>query len=1073
MSKKQYWKGLEELNPSVQFQESVANEFREELPFEDISSIATAPTSRRDFLKYLGFTTAAATLAASCEMPVRKAIPYAIKPENVTPGVPLMFASTYVDGGETVPVLVRTREGRPIKIEGNTDSTLTQGATTARVQGSVLGLYDAARLKFPMIDGKEARWESVDKMVTDALATMNGGNVFLVTSSINSPSSLNAVSIFLQKYPGAKHVQYDAMSYSGMLDANLSSFGKRAIPAYRFDTAKVIVSIGADFLGTWISPEIYAKQYSKGRKVSAKNPVMSKHYQIEGMMSLTGGSADERYTCKPSQFGAVASGILNALNGGSANVSPTINKAITKIAADLNANKGAALVVCGSNDANVQILVNAINNAIGAYGTTISMAVNNNTKQGNDHDLNGFAEALKAGQASAVFFYDCNPAYDSRHAKTIADNLAKAKLSVSFNDRLDETTEKCKIAAPSHHWLESWGDAESHTGYLSLIQPTIAPLFKTRAWEESLLKWSGNNTSHYDFVKALWIARLGSQEAYDKALQKGIIEPETMPMAGATFAGNVADATSKIAAAKAGMEVVIYEKIGIGRGASWSNNPWLQEMPDPISKCTWDNYVIMSPNKARELKAEHTDLNEVEREKFVFTLKANGTSIDLPVLVLPGVHDDVVAVAVGYGRSKGVGRAADATDANNGTGKNVYPLLGADASGNTSYSTSVEVSNTGKKYPLAITQTHYNYHSDRPIVHEFTLKEFSSNPMELFNERKHHLEHFTHSWEGGAHGGHDEHKAGGEHEAHAPSGTPGATKTEEDWQEAYRVNGTLYPNHEALGLKWGMSIDVNACTGCGACTIACQAENNISVVGKKQVMLVHDMHWIRIDRYFSGDPKNPDSIQTLFQPMLCQHCDNAPCENVCPVNATNHSSEGINQMAYNRCIGTRYCANNCPYKVRRFNWRDWNEADCFADNKYEDGRRDDMNNDITRMVLNPDVTVRSRGVMEKCSFCVQRLQGAKATAKKEGRVLRDGEASTACMTACPTDAIVFGNVNDTESGIYKLRYEEQKERVFHVLEDIHTLPNINYLSKIRNADEVMSQPKEHHAEAAHAEEKHS
>jgi len=560
MSKKQYWKGLEELNPTPEFQKSVADEFREELPFESIESIATAQTSRRDFLKYLGFTTAAATLAASCEMQVRKAIPYAIKPENVTPGVALTYASTYVDGGETIPVLVRTREGRPIKIEGNNESSLTKGATTARVQGSVLNLYDATRLKYPMVDGKEASWDVLDNKVIGELSGLGGSAVYLVTSTINSPSSMEAVKLFQQKYPTAKHIMYDAISYSGMLDANMTSFGKRALPTYRFDQAKVIVSIGADFLGTWLSPEIFSKQYAMGRKISAKNPTMSKHYQVEGMMSLTGGNADQRYTCKPSEYGAVALALLNALSGSSSNLSASLNEAVKKMAADLNANKGNALVVCGSNDANVQTVVNAINNAIGAMGTTVSFGATNNTKQGNDKDMNALAEAMKAGQVGAVMFFDCNPVYDNNNGKALVEGLKSVKLSVSFNDRLDETTQLCKVAAPSHHWLESWGDAEAFSGYYSLIQPTISPLFKTRAWEESLMKWSGNTISHADHVRNYWIAKLGGQTAYDAALQKGVIEPETMAMAGASFAGNVNDAVTKLPSTKDGFELVIYDK---------------------------------------------------------------------------------------------------------------------------------------------------------------------------------------------------------------------------------------------------------------------------------------------------------------------------------------------------------------------------------------------------------------------------------------------------------------------------------------------------------------------------------
>ncbi len=1062
MSKKQYWKGLEEINPSKQYTETVANEFREELPFEDIASIAEAPTSRRDFLKYLGFSTAAATLVASCEMPVRNAIPYAIKPENITPGIALSYASTYVDGGEAVPVIVKVREGRPIKIEGNKESKLSKGATTARIQASVLNLYDATRIQRPVVNGKAVdTWEEVDKAVASAMTAAGTQPIYLITSTVNSPSALQIIKEFTTKNSNVKHIMYDAMSYSGALNANVASFGKRAMPAYNFENAKTIVSIGADFLGTWLSPEIFAKQYAQGRKIDVKNPSMSKHYQFEGIMSVTGANADERYTCKPSQYGAVALALLNAINGTAAAINPTLNEGIKKAATSLVATKGNALVVCNSSDANVQTIVNAINNAIGAIGTTMSIATSNNTKQGNDADVLAFETALKNNLVGGVIIYDCNPVYELANGAAIADKIKSLKVSISLNDRLDETSSVCNIVAPSHHFLESWGDAEPHSGFISFMQPTINPLFKTRQWQDSILKWTGSATSYADYFKTYWTAKLGGQEGLDKALQAGVIEPETMSMGGSFSAASVATATSAIASIKTSAagspELVVYEKVGIGRGGAWSNNPWLQEMPDPITKCTWDNYVLMSPKRAKDMGAELTDLNEVDANKKVFTIKANGVTTELPVLVLPGIHDDVIGIATGYGRAKSVGKAAA------DTGKNIYPVMVADASGTrTNYASSVELANTGKNYELAITQTHHSYEG-RPILHEFTLEEFKKNPLELYNERKEEFEHFTHNYDE-AHAG--EHGA----EKHAGEETK-AGELDKDWQEEYRKNGTLYPHHDSLGLKWGMAIDLNSCIGCGACTIACQAENNVSVVGKKQVLIVHDMHWLRIDRYFSGNPDNADSIQTVFQPMLCQHCDNAPCENVCPVNATNHSSEGMNQMAYNRCIGTRYCANNCPYKVRRFNWRDFNGGDSFADNLYEDGRRDDINNPITRMVLNPDVTVRSRGVMEKCSFCVQRLQSAKATAKKQGRVLADGEAVTACQTACPTEAIVFGNVNDKNSMIYKVRNETQKERVFHVLEEIHTLPNVSYLSKIRNTDvaigrehdEVETELKKEHA----------
>ncbi len=1078
MSTKKYWRGIEEINPSEEYLKKVNNEFEESssIPFADVENIETATTSRRDFLKYLGFTTVAATLAASCEMPVRSALPYAIKPEDVTPGVPLHYASTYVDNGEVIPALVKVRDGRPIKIEGNTDSKLFGGTTNARMQASVLNLYDAARLQSPLLDGKKASWGEVDKKVKEQLT----GNIYLISSTINSPSGKDLISKFLGS-TGAKHVQYDAISYHGILEANAADFGKRALPMYRFDNAKTIISLDADFIGTWGNSALNAKQYGAGRKISAKNPNMSKHIQFEGIMSLTGANADDRYVCRPSEIGSIAVALLAALNGSTPNAgSEYLNKAISKAAKALTSGNG--LVVCGSNDKNVQSVVNAINSKIGAYGSTISWANENESKRGNDVDMKEFADALMNGSVNAAIFLDCNPVYEHPLGGKLAEKIKSLKLSVALTDRKDETAAVCNVVAPVHHYLESWGDAESFSGYVSFIQPTINNLFDTRQWQQSLMTWGGVEGNWYDYYQNYWTSKVGGQKAFDEALQFGLLEPTEMSMTGGA-AGSADAAIAAIAfmpkAVAADVEMVIYQKVAIGHGGVWSNNPWLQELPDPISKCTWDNYVMMSQNMAKKYGAEWNDLNEVEREKKVVSIKAKGGTVELPVLVIPGMHDNVIAVATGYGRAEGVGRAA-----NNGqevTGVKVSHLAEVSTAGSILYNIAkVDVSTTGKTYPLAVTQTHHSY-NERPILYEYTLEEFKKNPNELAEERKHHLSHYTAADGVNAHGeeGHKENHATAD--AHGAENGHGheenSAHSEEDWQDAYRDNGTLYhmdqhPNH---GIKWGMSIDLNSCTGCSACTIACQAENNISVVGKERVMKVHEMHWMRIDRYFSGDVEDATSIQTVFQPMLCQHCDNAPCENVCPVNATNHSSEGINQMAYNRCIGTRYCANNCPYKVRRFNWRDFNGGDSFVHNLYEDGRRDDINNNITRMVLNPDVTVRSRGVMEKCNFCVQKLQTAKREARKEGRVLADGEAKTACQMACATGAITFGNVNDKSSEIYKLRNTEQKERLFYTLEEIHTLPNVNYLSKIRNTDHVEGRaPKqghgasEHHNENTHA-----
>ncbi|MCD6062923.1 MAG: 4Fe-4S dicluster protein [Flavipsychrobacter sp.] len=1054
MSQKQYWKGLEELNDSTAHKDVVDNEFKESLPFEVSDKFLDAATPRRDFLKFLGFSTVAATLAASCEMPVRRAIPYAIKPEDITPGVPNYYASTYVDGGDYCAIVIKTRDGRPIKIEGNERSSITRGGTSARVQASVLNLYDKTRLRQPHAAGQEATFEAIDRRVMEGLASAQG-QAYLLTSTIISPTTKEIITQFIGKYPNVKHVVYDPMSYSGMLLAAEAATGKRALPSFRFDVAKTIVSLGADFLGTWLSPIEFAKQYSVGRKLSAKNPVMSKHYQVESLHTITGAKADHRATCKPSEMGAVAVALYNAINGTApAFANKNLNNLIVKAANDLKAGNG--LVVSGSNDVNVQTVVNAINAAIGANGTTVNWALTNNTKQGVEADLVAVMNAMEAGQVGTLLVHGVNPAYDFAFGQKFAAAMKKVPVTVSFADRMDETAQLCTYVVPDHHFLESWGDAEPKPGYYSLMQPGIAPLFKTRAFQDSLLTWAGATTTYADYWKQYWMGKVGGQENFDRALQDGVIEPAgEMAVGGGAAAGNVAGAIAAIAAQKpaAGMELVVYQKISIGHGGSWSNNPWLQEMPDPITKATWDNYVCVSPKKAKELGEELTSITEVVNAKRLLKVKANNVEMELPMVVVPGMHNDVVAIAVGYGRNEKVGRAA----AN--TGKNAYPFIAFN--GQTyNYSSPATIEKGAGTYDIAITQTHHSYEG-RPIIREYTIDEFRKDPGQLFKARENEIGHYSHlAWvtpEGhGAEGAHGEAHAAPHGPAAADHSAGVTAEGVKSLDEGFRENGTLYPNFEHPGIHWGMSIDLNSCIGCGACVIGCQAENNISVVGKKYVLKSQEMHWLRIDRYFSGMPEDPDTIQTVFQPMMCQHCDNAPCENVCPVSATNHSSEGLNQMAYNRCIGTKYCANNCPYKVRHFNWMDWNGADCFEDNLYEDYRRDDMNDDQTRMVLNPDVTVRSRGVMEKCTFCVQRLQDAKLTAKKEGRPMKDGEARTACQQACPTEAILFGNVNDKSSAIYKLRHDEQKERTYYVLEQIHTLPNVNYLSNIRNTDVIIA-----------------
>ncbi len=1055
---KKYWQSFGELHQSEAYQKKAADEFQEPLlPLEDLDGkgLLDAKSPRRDFLKYLGFSTAAATLAASCEMPVRKAVPYLQKPESLIPGVANYYASTYVNEGDVIPVIVKQRDGRPIKIEGNDRSTITGGGTSARAQASVLDLYDGTRLRYPtQHDGKDFKeipsFDTLDKAITEKLA---GKSLVLLTSTLNSPSTAQVISEFLAKYPGSRHVQYDAVSYSGMLLANEACYGKRALPSYHFDNAQVIVSIGADFLGTWLSPVEFAHQYAKNRRISGEKPSMSRHIQFESHLSLTGSNADDRFVHKPSEKGAIALAILAKLGGAvsaPAITDAALNKGIDLAVAQLSANKGKALVVCGSNDVNLQVVVNAINEAIGANGSTINWAVTSNYRQGVDAEFVKLVEDMKAGSVNALLVYGANPVYT--YGKAFADALKKLPVSVSFNPTMDETTELCKYSVPSHHWLESWGDAEAKTGHYSLQQPTIHPLFKTRPFQTSLLKWAGNAAEYEAYFKSYWTTKLGTEDAYYQALQTGVVEPAPAVAPAAYNGTALAAAAGKLAGAKAGnYELVIYQKVAMGSG-NQANNPWLQELPDPISKVTWDNYAMISPALAKELlnldisEQRQGDKYEVTPEKPVIKVKANGAEMYLPALIIPGIHPKVVAVALGYGRQSNdpektkeyIGLSA------NGAGVNAYPAVGFDGTG-FRYSAAAEVTKSDKPdYALAQTQVHGSSES-RPVIYETSLKSFLADPKGVLAEATHEREMLTEASNG----------------------------------EDFRVDATIYPDYVKPGVKWGMSIDLNTCTGCSACVVACTAENNVAVVGKKQVMGAHEMHWLRIDRYFTGDVSNPDVV---FQPMLCQHCDNAPCENVCPVAATNHSSEGLNQMTYNRCIGTRYCANNCPYKVRRFNWLDYTGSDSFPDNQDPligvdlNDVTTQMNDDLTRMVLNPDVTVRSRGVIEKCSFCVQRLQESKLNAKKEQDPSLVRNVKTACMQACPTHAISFGNVNDKESDVYKIRNVEQKHRNFYVLEQLHVLPNVSYLAKVKNTDRHVTNEKEeegghgagHKAEKAHA-----
>ena len=1085
MSDNKYWQSFAELNHKEQVQKQSKDEFGEDLPFGDLdSSVLDAKTPRRDFLKYMGFSTAAATLAASCKVPVRKAIPWVNRPENITPGVAKYYASTYVQDGDVVPIVVKVREGRPIKIEGNTLYPYTQGGTSARVQASVLDLYDMYRIPHPKRKNGTTfqeipTFDLVDAQISSALQGIGGTAVVLLTSTIVSPSTKQIITDFLAKYPGSRHVQHDAVSYSGLITAYS---GK--IPAHNFDQADVVVSLGADFLGTWLSPVEAARGYATKRKINEQAIAMSKHYQFESFLSMTGANADERFTHKPSETGAVALALLAALGGGGTapSLPANVTQGIAKAAADIKANSGKSLVVCGSNDPNVQAVVKEINRLAGAVGTTLDADATVNYRQGSDADMQQLVEDMNNGAVGALFIYGANPAYEYFDADRFKLGLSKTKLTVSFNEKMDETTELCQYALPTHHYLESWGDAEPRSGYISFLQPTISPLFKTRPFQASLLKWSGNNTDYDTYFRNYWTTRLGSQTAFDKALQDGVlvngkaVAPtvltavvDTVRNIAAPITTTIAPATTNTAAPSVDLsaaiaaigrikkggktEVVLYQKISLLSGKQ-AGNPWLLELPDPVTKATWDNYAMISAAKAQELGIDYKSMEyEYYQDKPVIEVTANGKKITLPVLVIPGMNADTIAVAVGYGRTENFAKATA------GVGKNVFPFARWNADTKTvdyynDVTTSAKAVDT---YKVARIQVHNSYEGRTEVIKETSLATFKAKPDAFKRYRDELAEEY---------GGSEELK---KLQAAEKNNTVVEGYTEED--NNYRKNGTLYddPALRRHEIKWGMSIDLNSCIGCGACVVACHLENNVPVVGKSEVLRAHEMHWMRIDRYFVTDKDKPDDVKAVvFQPMLCQHCDNAPCENVCPVAATMHNSEGVNQMAYNRCIGTRYCANNCPYKVRRFNWGDYTGASTHGVGGPDSGvgKLDpvvhQMNDELSRMVINPDVTTRSRGVMEKCTFCVQRTQLGKLQAKMDNRKLTGDEVQSACAQACPTNAIVFGNANDKTSTISKTRTDNTK-RLFYVLEQIHTLPNINYLAKIRNTDEMIVS-EEHNAD---------
>jgi len=1062
-NERKYWKGIEELQETESFQKSKAVEFPEQNNLESMladEELNESSTGRRDFLKFLGFSVVAATVAA-CEAPVIKAVPYVMKPENVVPGMATWYASTYYDGSSYASVLVKTREGRPIFIKGNKDFGLSKGVVNAPIIASVLGLYDSERLQSPMKKDKQSKWSSVDNEIRKALAAAK--SVALISNTIISPTLKSSIDALKSSISGTfQHIQYDPISYSAIRRANELNFGRSFIPTYDFSKAKTIVSFGADFLSTWLMPTVYSCQYGEKRNPDGK--WMSKHFQFESVMSVTGSNADYRAMTKPSEEESVLRYILGRLNNSSTKpISKSLKSTADGAVKSLKETGKESLVVSGTNNTGIQQLVNEINNVLGANGTTIDIYNELNMFQSEEAKMLDFVDNMAKGQRpDVVLFYNSNPVYSLPNGADFAKELKKVKTSISLNSHADETSSLCTYMCPAHHSLESWSDYNAKTNHYALAQPMITPLHDTACSIESFMVWAGlalregkSSTVAYHKIKETFSEL--SVGDFDLAVHNSCIElpPSTIED---SLAFNSVE-IKKTPKYDKGLELITYQKTGIGDGKQ-ANNPWLQEMPDPISKVTWDNYITMNPVEMSA--AGYATTFDQENGLSMATISSNGVKFTLPVYPSPGQALGTVGIALGYGRGgngEKIGKAAYQTKEYGGyilnkkghpksIGENAFKMLSA-VSNEFNYSNSGKITKIDGEYIIAATQIHHTVMARQSIVRETTKSIYdAAKDKESYNP--------THKLQTIDENGHHVEKPVGEFDL---------------WDE--------HPV-ENIGHRWAMTIDLNACFGCGACLIACQAENNVPVVGKDEVRRGREMHWLRLDRYYASDEeatigtrKDKDTFsfskaelaaanpKVVHMPMMCQHCNHAPCETVCPVAATTHSNEGLNQMTYNRCIGTRYCANNCPYKVRRFNWFNYPSYKKFTEiNPAQD--------DLGRMVLNPDVTVRTRGVMEKCSMCVQTIQAAKLKAKKENRALTDEDTSAVCGDSCPAGAITFGDWNDINSAVRK---SSEDKRSYQALEEVGVKPNVWYKVKVRNEDNdllaKLQGDKEEHHESNH------
>jgi MoCo/4Fe-4S cofactor protein with predicted Tat translocation signal len=989
-----YWRSLAQIEGRSESRDFLEREFPEgasELP-EGIT--------RRDMMMLLGASLSLAGLAG-CRRPVEEIVPYVTAPEEIVPGIPRHYATTMPFRRSAYGLIVESHEGRPTKIEGNPSHPSTLGASGARIQASVLGLYDPDRSQSVTLQGARKSWNDFVTawgQLAEAHAADGGASLAILSESFSSPTLARLASELRARYPRLQWATYDAVSDENRLVGLRHASGRDLDLVLRLDRASVILALDADPLLT--DPEMirHARGFADGRRAGASGGAMNRLYAVEGVYSLTGAMADHRLRLESRQIASflaalaerVAPPAAGAASVGGAGVRGVDPRWIDALAKDLLANRGKGVIVAGERQpAAVHAAVCALNTYLGNTGKTVSYYETKDAALPSVSSLASLVSSMKAGAVQTLVILGGNPVFDAPADLDFASAMAKVPHSIALGHTVDETSSKAKWHVPRAHFLESWGDARAVGGTLSVVQPLILPLFGGRTPVEVLgLMVGGEDRPGYDIVRETWTPILGEAEfdrKWNRVLHDGLLSgselPEVVPDLTAQPLAELARAAGRVRAggASASLEVVFLPSPSLHDGR-FANDGWLQELPDPLTKLTWDNPALVSPKTAEALGLASEDLVRLDYA---------GRSLELPVWILPGTADGVVALTLGYGRQR-AGRIGS------GVGFNTFAVRVSKALG---FDSGVTLSKLGRKYALSATQDHGSMEG-RPLVRESTLADHRSEMASS--------------------------SAGDSEHAKKEGKAPSALGVFEEEPHHF----SLWKEHAYdKGHQWGMTIDLNACIGCNACMTACQSENNVPVVGKTQVAKGREMHWIRVDRYFSGEPSG--SPEVVFQPVPCMHCEDAPCEQVCPVAATVHDSQGLNVMVYNRCIGTRYCSNNCPYKVRHFNFFNFTKD----------------TPDILKLVMNPDVTVRARGVMEKCTYCTQRINRAKIDAKLAGRELRDGDVKTACQQACPASAIEFGDLRDRSSRVVKAKADP---RNYALLDELNTKPRTTYLAKVRN-----------------------